>query len=484
MAKRRYRQRQRQTDGPRERVTLELSGVAHGGEAIGRHEGRVFFVPYGLPGETVVAEIVQDKPDYARAEIVEVVEASPDRVLAPCAYFGRCGGCQWQHASYDAQLQFKRGIVAEQLRRIGHFEDADRLVLPTIGMADPWHYRNHARFTVGRRFGELCFTHAGTRQLLRIDHCWLMNPTIDALLARLQRRLPGFRAHQLSIRVGANTGDVMIQPELPSLGDPVPIGEDELERAGDPSIPAERPHALGTAPEPPFHDDTAAWSCDATPSGQTELYEDLLGRRFRVAAPAFFQVNTRRERRGPDFPSTEIVARFGHLIPEGGLSIAEVLVLLGIDRLDPQPDDVVVDAYCGVGTFSALLAPFARDVVGIEESPAAIKDAEQNCADLTNLRFIAGKVEDVLPKLTERPSKVLLDPARVGCERPVLDALVEAQPERIVYVSCEPATLARDLAVLREGGYTLQSVQPLDMFPQTYHVESVSLLVRRVQTQA
>src|SRR5437763_16053480 len=127
----RRRHRQRQPAGPRQRVTLELTGVAHGGEALGRHEGRVIFVPYGLPGETVVAEIVQDKPDYARAEIVEIVEASPDRVRAPCAYFGSCGGCQWQHASYGAQLRFKRGIVAEQLRRIGHFEDSERLVLPT-----------------------------------------------------------------------------------------------------------------------------------------------------------------------------------------------------------------------------------------------------------------------------------------------------------------------------------------------------------------
>ena len=477
MAKR-YRHKQRQPTGPREQVTLELRGVAHGGEAIGRHEGRVFFVPYGLPGETVVAEIVQDKPDYARAEIVEIVEAAPERVTAPCAYFGACGGCQWQHASYEAQLRFKREIVAEQLRRIGHFEDTDRLVLPTIGMAEPWHYRNHARFTVGRRFGELCFTRSGTRQLLRIDHCWLMQRPVDAILARLQRRLPGFRAHQLSIRVGANTGDVLIQPELSALGDPIPISEEELERSGDPTIPRERLHGLGTPAEPPFHDDSCAWPSDEIASGQTELFEELLGRRFRVAAPAFFQVNTRRERRGPEFPSSEIVARFGHLIADDGLSVAETLVLLGLDRLDPQPDDVVVDAYCGVGTFTAVLAPFVRQAIGIEESPAAVKDAEQNCADLTNLRFIAGKVEDVLPKLTERPSKVLLDPARVGCERPVLDALVEAQPARIVYVSCEPATLARDLAILREGGYTLQSVQPLDMFPQTYHVESVSLLTR------
>ena len=478
MSSKRRRYRDRPPAGPRERVTLQLTGVAHGGEAIGRHEGRVFFVPYGLPGETVEAEIVLDKPDYARAEIVELIEVSPDRVTAPCAYFGSCGGCQWQHASYATQLEFKRNIVAEQLRRIGHFEDAERLVLPTLGMADPWHYRNHARFTVGRRFGELCFTRSGTRSLLRIDHCWLMHPMIDASLARLQRRLPGFRAHQLSIRVGANTGDILINPELPELGKAIPLSDEELERHGDPSIPKARPHGLGMPSEPPFHDDTPALPREEIPSGQTELYEELLGRRFRVAAPAFFQVNTRRERRGPAFPSPEIVARFGHLISEFGLSIAETLVLLGLDRLDLQSDDAIVDAYCGVGTFSALMAPFVREVVGIEESPAAVKDAGENCADLPNLRFIAGKVEHVLPQLTERPTKVLLDPARVGCERPVLDALIAAELERIVYVSCEPATLARDLAILREGGYTLQSVQPLDMFPQTYHVESVSLLTR------
>jgi 23S rRNA (uracil1939-C5)-methyltransferase len=137
-----------------------------------------------------------------------------------------------------------------------------------------------------------------------------------------------------------------------------------------------------------------------------------------------------------------------------------------------------VDAYCGVGTFTMLMAPLVRQAVGIEESPAAVKDAQHNAHDLTNVRFIAGKTEEVLPKLQERPNKALLDPARVGCELAVLDALVAAHLERIVYVSCDPATLARDLAILREGGFTLQSVQPVDMFPQTYHVETVSLLTR------
>jgi 23S rRNA (uracil1939-C5)-methyltransferase len=419
----------RQPAPPGRRVRLELTGVAHGGEALGRLDGQVVFVPRGLPGEIVEVELVQDKGDYARGEIVEVVRASPERVAPPCPYFlAGCGGCQWQHAAYPAQLRFKQSIVAEQLRRIGGFEEAERYVLPTIGMEDPWHYRNHARFSVGRRFGELCFTKHGTRKLMRIDHCWIMHPRIDEILEQLQGRFVGFRAHQLAIRVGANTGELLVNPSLPQ------------------------------APE--------------LPSGQTELHEELLGRRFRVAAPAFFQVNTRRERR--DLPAgTE---RFAELVPADGLSMAEILILVALDRLDPRPADVVVDAYCGVGTFAVLIAPLVRQVVGIEESPAAVKDAEANAGAFSNARFIAGKTEDVLPKLTGRPNKALLDPARVGCDPAVLDALLQARPERIVYVSCEPATLARDLAVLRDGGYRLESVQPIDMFPQTSHIECVALL--------
>ena len=405
--------------------------MAHGGEAIGRLEGRVVFVPRGLPGEIVDVELVRDKGDYARGEIVEIVRAAPERVEPPCPYFqAGCGGCQWQHAEYSAQLRFKQQIVAEQLRRIGHFEDAARYVLPTIGMTDPWHYRNHTRFSVGRRDGELCFTRHGTRSLIRIDHCWISHPRVNEVLEVLQGSFVGQRLHQLVVRVGANTGDLLVNP---------PVRQ---------------------APE--------------VPSGQTELYEELLGRRFRIAAPAFFQVNTRRERR--ELPIAD--SRLAGLVAEDGVSIAELLVLVALERLDLGPDDLVVDAYCGVGTFTVLIGQLAREAIGIEESPAAVKDARDNARDLPNVHFIQGKTEDVLPKLEERPDKVLLDPARVGCDPAVLAALLEARPGRIVYVSCEPATLARDLAILRDGGYTLESVQPLDMFPQTYHVESVSLLTR------
>jgi 23S rRNA (uracil1939-C5)-methyltransferase len=304
------------------------------------------------------------------------------------------------------------------------------LVLPTIGMLSPWEYRNHARFTVGRRYGELCLTRRGTHQLMRIDRCLLMQPVINSTLAAIQGRLSGFRAHQVAIRQGANTGDLLINPVL----NPVP----EL------------------------------------PSGQPALEEELFGQRFRIAAPAFFQVNTRREVR----PVPEGLRPPPWPLPPDGLSMAEILILVAHDRLGLADHELLVDTYSGVGTFSVLLAPCARRVIGIEESAAAVKDARRNAAGFRNVEFIEGKAEDVLPKLSERPDAVVLDPARVGCHPAVLQALVDLEIPRLVYVSCDPATLARDLAILVSGGFRLESIQPLDMFPQTYHVEAVASLKR------
>lgn len=414
--------------GPPE--TIQLESFAFGGEALGRVDGRVTFVPYGLPGETVIASVTQDKKDYARAEILEVIERSPSRTEPVCPQFGVCGGCQLQHALYPAQLEMKRAAVVEQLRRIGGISEAEALTRPTIGMVSPWEYRNHARFSVGRRYGELGFTQRNTRRLLRIEHCYLMHPGINQVLHQLQGRLVGFHGHQLAIRMGAATGDRLVGPALPDFPD--------------------------------------------VPSGQEYLEEAVLNRRYRVASAAFFQVNTRREQR----PIPDGLERWSELVPVEGLSMADILALLVFEGLDPRPEDLVLDAYCGVGTFSTLLAPFVHDVIGIEESAAAVHDAEQNARDVPNARFVAGKVERILPGLTDVPTAVVLDPARVGCERPALDALADIAPDRLVYVSCDPATLARDLAILRERGFTLQSVQPVDMFPQTYHVENVAVLRR------
>ena len=411
-----------------------MSDAAFGGEAIGHlPDGRVVFVPRALPGESVLVQLQQELRDYARAELLELRRAAPGRVEPPCPHYAQgCGGCSWQHAAYSVQLALKQDIVVDQLRRIGHFANPEELVLPPIGMLEPWNYRNQARFTVGRRFGELCFTYRSSHRLMRIDHCWIVHPTINAILETAQGRLSelGRRIHQVLVRVGANTGQVMITPALPEVP--------ELE------------------------------------TGQPFIEEELLGRRFRLEPPSFFQVNTLREPRA--LPS--VITNPSQPLPASGLSMADILALLVIDRVQPEPSHRVVDAYSGVGTFALLLAPLVRGVVGIEEAPSAVRDAEHNARDVSNVRFLQAKIEAALPELDSRPDAVVLDPARTGCHPAVLNALVQSHAPRVVYVSCDPSTLARDLRVLVDGGYTLHEVQPLDMFPQTYHIECVATLTR------
>ena len=375
--------------------------------------------------------IQEQRRDFARASLVSVERAAPGRVEAPCQHYREgCGGCSWQHADYALQLRLKQRIVADQLRRLGRFENADELVRPPLGMLEPWHYRNQARFTVGRRFGELCFTYRSSHRLLRIDHCWIVHPRINAVLETIQGRLADVerRIHQVLVRVGANTGDVLVTPSLPEVP--------ELE------------------------------------TGQVSFEEELLGRRFRLEPPSFFQVNTRRELR--DLP--DAIGQAWLPLPEDGVSMAELLALLVIDRVSPSASDVVVDAYSGVGTFALLLAPLVREVIGIEEARSAVRDAEHNARDVPEVRFIQAKTEAALPQVSARPAAVVLDPARAGCHPDVLRALLDLRPPRIVYVSCDPSTLARDLRILVDGGFTLHEVQPLDMFPQTYHIECVATL--------
>lgn len=419
-----------------EPVEIVAEEAAYGGESLGHlPDGRVVFVPRLLPQERARVTITEERRDYARGEIDELLVASPDRVPPPCPYFQEgCGGCSWQAATYPAQLAIKRSVVVTQLGRVGHFPDAESLVRPVIGMVAPWHYRNQARFTVGRRYGELCFTYRSTHRLLRVDHCWISHPTINALLETLQGALADSerRIHQVAIRVGANTGQVLVSPDLSDLV--------------------------------------------SIPSGQQFLGEELLGHRFRMHASSFFQVNTRREMR--ELPSA--IGRSVLPVPPDGVSIAELLALLVLDRLDPRGDEIVVDAYCGVGTFALLMAPCVAQVIGIEEARSAIVDAEVNAAGVQNVRFVHARTEDALPTLDlpRRPDAVVLDPARVGAHPNVLAALLAPgmRPPKLIYVSCDPTTLARDLRILVDGGYMLKEVQPLDMFPQTYHVECVATL--------
>lgn len=386
----------------RERLNLTLTNIAYEGAALGRHEGKVVFADYGIPGEEVVVEVRKHRKDYSQGRVVDILTASPHRVEPPCPYFGACGGCQWQHIDYAHQLEAKTAVVRHQLTRIGKF--AEPPLSPTIGADNPWYYRNHARFTVNEQ-GYLGFVRRDNYKFIRIDHSMIMHPWINEMLERLQGRCRGL--HQVALRYGANTGEWLVHPSLRPVID------------------------------------------DAIESGQPYYHEELLGRRFRISGGSFFQVNT---------PQAEKLTRL----------VIESLALTGGQTL--------IDAYAGVGTFGVLVADRVKQVIAVEESTAAVHDARTNVEGLDNVRLFEGKVENVLPTLGESPDVAILDPSRAGCHRRVLDTLIEKRISRVAYVSCDPSTLARDLRILCDGGYRLLGVQPIDMFPQTFHIECVATL--------
>jgi 23S rRNA (uracil1939-C5)-methyltransferase len=416
-----------------EPFTLQLTAIAHGGAALGRHEGRVIFVPYALPGETARVEIAEDKGRYAFARLVEVLEPSPDRAEPPCPYFGyaahggACGGCQWQHIDYQTQLRFKTEIVADQLTRIGKIPAPlpvrqAGLVHPTLPDNSGWAYRNHAQFHPAPD-GGLGFQGAASHETMAVDECLILHPLLSDLYDALDLDLEGLL--RLSLRAGVATDDLMLIFEM----------EDDL----PPGLEIDLPVSCVLLLSDGVHVNLI---------GRNHITETVAGRAYCISAPSFFQVNT----------------------PQ-----AAQLVRLVTEYLDLHGDETVLDAYCGVGLFTAHLAERAGLVIGVEQSPAAVADLLENTAGQDNVDVIEGPVEAVLPDLDVPLDAAVVDPPRAGVDRFALDALVERRPARLVYVSCDPATLARDAQRLLRGGYSLVEVQPVDMFPQTHHVESVAL---------
>ncbi|MBI2868167.1 MAG: septum formation protein Maf [Chloroflexi bacterium] len=389
------------TQEPPVSLTLRLGEMGPEGDCAASYDGDTVTVSYGIPGELVIAEVRKRKSGRLEGEVVRALEPSPYRVTSRCPYYQACGGCQWQHISYERQLALKGQLVRQALEAAGFHNPP---AAETIPSPQPWHYRNHARFTV-RRGGRLGFVNRHSRRFVPIDYCHLMHPWINHALAVLQGRCA--ETTQLSIRYGVNTGAWLLQPALLS-----------------PDV--------------------------SMASGQGHYEEELCGRRFRIASPSFFQVNTAQ---------------------------AERLLHVVREELGLTGQETIVDAYAGVGTFAVALAPYAAKVIAIEESTSAVQDAAANAKDIANIRFVEGKTELALRDVTDRIDAVVLDPPRVGCQPAALQTLLALAIPRIVYVSCDPRALARDLKVLCvNGAYSLRSIQPLDLFPQTYHVECVATL--------
>ena len=401
------RRRRRRQEIPEEDrfQTVRVERIVAGGRGLARlPDGKALMAAFAAPGELVEVEVERIHKDYVEGVVTNVLEPSRSRVEPKCSLFGDCGGCQLQHLEYPAQLAAKEGVVREQLARIGGLAAAT--VNPVVGADDPWGYRNHMRFSTGRKFGDAGFIHRRGRGLLKVKKCPIADPWVNEVLPRLQGHARG--VHQIQLRRNASTGSTLIAPALEVL----------LEE-----------------------------------SGQDHYVEELAGRRFRVSASSFFQVNSAQ---------------------------AEKLVQLVASEL-PKQGRLLIDAYAGVGTFAAIFAERFERIIAIEESPSALRDAEVNLDGFENVEFRRAKVEELLPELAEEPDVVLLDPPRVGCAPEVLEALVAFAPPTVVYVSCNPTTLARDLRRLTDAGYVLERVTPIDMFPQTAHIECVSRLTRPVE---
>jgi 23S rRNA (uracil1939-C5)-methyltransferase len=392
--------------------------MAHGGEAVGRlADGRTVFVAGVVPGETARIQVTENRPRWARGTLLELLEPSPDRIAPACPHFGPCGGCQWQHIALHRQRDFKRGIVIGQLRHVGRVQDElFSLVEATraVGAADGLGYRNRASFAVDAQ-GRACYHGSSSHTLIPIDDCPLLHP----LLREWHRAiglLPG--ATQIELRAGVRTAQRLALVR----GTVAPARATELRQQGVPLRPA----------------------------GEGEITEMVHTERYRISSKAFFQVNT-----------------------EG----AEVLVQLVEEMLDVGPEDLVLDAYAGVGLFTLPLARKAARVLAIESGPASIRDLRFH-AKGRPIHVIGTPIESAEAQLPSRVDLVVADPPREGIGARGIEVLAKRRPRRLVLVACDPASLARDVKGLMAAGYALQRVVPVDLFPQTYHVECVALLVR------
>ena len=404
-------------------LEVTLTALAYGGDALGRlDDGRAVFVPFCLPGERVRIRLVEDKEHFARGRVVQVLEASPERVAPRCKHFEVCGGCHYQHLSYAGQLRAKTEILRDQLVRIGHLQNPP--VAPAIGRTSPWNYRNHIQFQLTAT-GKLGFVGANSvrdaGEVIAIEECHLPEEAINSLWPELEFE-PQTTIDRVAIRAGSD-GDLMLvlQSDSPSV----------------PELEIEAPISIAHV----FADDVVVQA------GEDHIRLQVSGRNFRVSPTSFFQVNQ---------------------------AVAEKMVEHVLDSV-PAAIETLIDVYCGVGLFSAFLAPRFSRLIGIEASAPACEDFAANLDEFDNVELYEDAAERVLPALDIKPDAVLVDPPRAGLERGALDALVKLAPKTIVYVSCDPATLARDAARLDKAGYRMESVTPFDMFPQTYHIESITV---------
>jgi 23S rRNA (uracil1939-C5)-methyltransferase len=404
-------------------LELQPMSYAFGGTAVARDEnGRPIFVQGALPGETVRAVLTTDKDRFAHAYVTDVIEASPERATPRCPHYGPCGGCAYQHVLYEEQLRAKQLVVADQLQRIGGLKEID--ILPVIGASQPWEYAYEAVFspTAG---GGLGYWSPRQQEVIPIHACPITQPRIMSLFNDIDLDLPELR--KLTLRLDSE------EEVLAAL---------EVEDMEPPQLEADFPVSVALV----LPDKTAA-----SLIGDHYLLYELNGRAFRVSPGCFFQPN---------------------------LPMAAKLVDTVLDCAELSGSERVWELYSGVGLLTAFLAQAALELTAVEVNSDAVADLAFNLDDLDNVALYHGLVEEVLPSMDGRPDVLVVDPGRNGLARPVLEQIAALASPRLIYVGSDLARMARDSKALSEAGYTLHKVQPLDMRPQTYQVDTVSLWLK------
>ncbi|GGE78655.1 23S rRNA (uracil(1939)-C(5))-methyltransferase RlmD [Priestia taiwanensis] len=437
-------------------LTIRKMGI--NGEGVGFFKRQVVFVPGALPGEVIVAEVINIKNGFAEAKIKRIREKSPHRIEAPCPVYDQCGGCQLQHVTYEEQLRQKRDIVIQSLERYSGLNMEKTKIHDTIGMETPWNYRNKSQLQVGKQDTNVIAGLYGlnSHRIIDISDCMIQHAAtnkvtqvVKALLRRLNIPIYNEKKHSgivrtIVVRVGVETGEVQLvlvtaKNELPKKEIFIRDLRNKL-----PELKSIMQNVNGKRTSIIFGDDTHHLA------GEEVIQETLGDLSFELSARAFFQLNP-----------TQTVKLYDE--------VKKAACLTGTER--------VVDAYCGVGTIGLWLAKDAKEVRGMEVIRDAVLDARKNAANhgFTNMEYKVGTAERIMPLWVKegwKPDVVVVDPPRTGCEYEFIETVLKVAPKRIVYVSCNPSTLAKDIKHFSKK-YNVEYVQPLDMFPHTAHVEVV-----------
>lgn len=455
--------------GRNEPLDLTIESLVFGGDGLARHNGEVVFVPFTAPGEQVKARVADSRKSFSKAELLEVVTPSADRVKPRCPYYGECGGCHLQHLAHRAQLQAKREFVVESLQRIGGLENLP--VLPTIPSPDQWHYRHQAQFIIEREGGEwaIGFHARKSHAVIDIAECPITHACLNQILT--------------AVRHWAESRPQAVYDAKKRTG---------WLRGFDARV---------------NHDGSEATVCliaDRFHGQDLRALAQHISRSVKSVVGVAYRMGERRQTKRPS-PAQNLLGKMSIQTSVAGITMRQSvdsfsqsnlaltggLVETALEFAQLQPGMTMIDVYSGTGLFALAAAQRGATVFAIENSPTAAEDARENAKALppsssagampSQMTVLSSSAAQGLAMLRQRgvsPAVLLLDPPRGGCEKQTLQEICAIRPTRIVYVSCDPTTLARDLQQLTKAGYQLETVQPLDMFPQTYHVETVALLTR------